>query len=250
MRFIKYEYSGAKPGESRWLVYKNVNIPFVTEILPDDIRAHNGVPGVCIRGDEDYAPIGDLMVGDIVKLEIPTVEIELYRLDEDNTPEPVWSNLSHIDSWLPITNEYCNSVDRSVFKFGAPVWRKEPMSGSCTYCGSMSTEELLNCMESLPRPRITISDKGNKLYIDRYPHAGYCILPYDNKTANGNSMSSPGCSHPPTITGGPIKYYMHHLWDGNRSETERKRIIDMVNKCLCEDSEAAERERTSQRENL
>lgn len=111
-----------------------------------------------------------------------------------------------VEEWAPITNKNCKGYG----------WKRDGQSASCGYCGSMSVEEVIECLSAVPRVTFELADSGYKVYIDRYPHAGDCPkLP----TA---------CYCTVKIGGGPIKFYSWHLFDGGRSREEAEALWRVI----------------------
>lgn len=165
------------------------------------------------------------------------------------------------ETWHPITTPQCAGVSR----FGPTVWRENGLSWSCSYCGSMSSEEFIECFRN-PDLLFSLNDRRDKVYIDRYPHAGDCgnhcmtcrmsedMHPTSPKykaawaaswgssrhDAEGHDYVAPrttaevsaaggGCYHiDGREHGGPIKFYLYHLLD-LPDERERNRILDEAN---------------------
>ena len=71
-----------------------------------------------------------------------------------------------VDEWLPPDNTYCQGVLRQ-WGMGPLEWSRNGQSYSCSMCGSMSVEELLECLDG-PEIEFSINDHGNKVYVRRY----------------------------------------------------------------------------------
>ncbi|KKN01597.1 hypothetical protein LCGC14_1126170 [marine sediment metagenome] len=121
-----------------------------------------------------------------------------------------------VDEWLPPDNTYCQGVLRQ-WGMGPLEWSRNGQSYSCSMCGSMSVEELLECLDG-PEIEFSINDHGNKVYVRRYSHAGDCPPVDDNSE----------CFCDVRRGGGPIKFYLRHMRDGGRSEEEQLGIYSRV----------------------
>lgn len=95
-----------------------------------------------------------------------------------------------IATWKPITNKNCAGA----------TWIPNGNSFSCSNCGSMSSEELIECLNASPVEEFSMADSGYKVYLGRYRHAGEC---------------EPKCPCDKKNGGGPIKFYSWHLFDGD-----------------------------------
>ncbi len=113
----------------------------------------------------------------------------------------------NISLWQPITNKTCGETS-----LGKAYWRQDGQSASCSYCGSMSTEELLECLSAIPKLDFSLADSSSKVYIARYPHAGACPEP------------PTVCNCSVKVGGGPIKFRTYHLFDGARTMEEAEHI--------------------------
>ncbi len=110
-----------------------------------------------------------------------------------------------MDYWKPITNKNCFNPHHQ------GIWVPNGKSFSCSWCGSMSTEEVLECLTATPPVGFSQADNPGKVYIERYPHAGDCV------TSESEDIS---CSCKDAMGGGPIKFYSWHLFDGVRAPEE------------------------------
>lgn len=102
-----------------------------------------------------------------------------------------------------------------------PEWQKNGQSWSCSFCGSMSIEELQECFEAVPPLMFELNDRHDKVYVNRYHHAGDCPVPYTETNEHGGSFTMAPCSCSIKQGGGPIKFMMPHLWD-IEDEAERQ----------------------------
>ncbi len=132
-----------------------------------------------------------------------------------------------VETWLPPDNMHCLEGTRQVFHDEAkmPTWKKhdDEQSPGCSYCGSMSVEELLETIDA--GNIVEMSDKGYKAYVRRYKHPGPCSYPYHEENEQGGSVTSHGCGCDPRGKGGgPIKFYLWHLLDGGRDAVFHDRL--------------------------
>lgn len=142
-----------------------------------------------------------------------------------------------MDSPTRILNEYCRGgIAR--FRDLDGGWRRNGRSWSCSYCGSMSVDELRECLGAVPPLRYDLNDRRDKVYIDRYPHAGDC------PTSEGSH-----CVCDVKRGGGPIKFYLRHLYDDGIEEDERQSLyMRLMAECTRSRSELMARWRAEDEE--
>ena len=112
-------------------------------------------------------------------------------------------------------NDYCRGGSEAFN--GQPGWHRNGRSWSCSYCGSMSVDELRECLDAVPPLDYSLNDRRDKVYVNRYPHAGDC-----EQGPNG------GCLCDVLRGGGPIKFYLRHLWEGGIEEDERQALYQRL----------------------
>lgn len=158
-------------------------------------------------------------------------------------------------------NTACNLGHKRYYPEDTVDWKRNGRSWSCGYCGSMSIEELRECMDAVPPLSFELNDHRNKIYVSRYPHAGDCPIycecgagqdrhvgehnykeewakswrdgPVEHPFKPDNSSKHGGCSCQVKNGGGPIKFMMVHLNDlpdQDEPETLYRHLITECNR--------------------
>lgn len=143
------------------------------------------------------------------------------------------------EEWAPISNRICVGEAKASRWGTVPLtWSENGQSASCSWCGSMSSEEVLECLD-LPYEEVRFSTADNpwKFYLTRYNHAGDCI-PFTTTTEHpgGGKTIRHACACEVKRGGGPIKFYAQHLADGARPEDEFERLLLRIRVRAAEDS--------------